>query len=266
MMKVYLESVGVVAPGMLSWLSSRSVLRGESMLNMESIPPLKPKVLPAAMLRRTTKHIRMAIAVASQTLENANTEGLVFASVFAASENDAEITDEICREVVSEDPFIAASSFNNSVSNAAVGTWSIVQKSQQPTTCVTGYDMTFTVGLLEAASQVVTENRNVMLVAHDVISGEPLYSLRPLLYEFGVGFLLTHQQTSNSLAQLNINISHDAISETIMQDEKLESIRSDNPAARSLPILNLLANEEDGSVVIPYHDNSFVEVDLKWLF
>lgn len=264
-MKVYIESLGVVGSGMLGWDSTRRILRGETKLNVEPLPSLKPKALPAAMLRRTTKHIRMAIEVASQTLANSLTDGLEFASVFAASENDAEITDEICRAIVSEDPFIAASSFNNSVSNAAVGTWSIVQKSQQPTTCVTGYDMTFTVGLLEAAAQAVAENRNALLVSHDVISAEPLYSLRPLSYEFGVGLLLTNQPTSHSLAQLNINLLYESLEETTMQNKKLESIRADNPAARSLPILHLLANEKDGSVTLPFHDQSCVKVEIKWL-
>ena len=265
-MKVYLQSIGVMGTGMLGWLSSRSILRGESPLKLEAIPKLKPKALPAAMLRRTTKHIRMAIEVASQTLEGVDTTNLEYASVFAASENDAEITDEICRAVVSDEPFIAASSFNNSVSNAAVGTWSILQKSQQPTTCVTGCDMTFSVGLLEAATQVVAENRNVILVSHDVMSREPLYSLRPLLYEFGVGFLLTPEQTPDSLAQFDINVLHDDCDVTIMNDKGLEAIRSDNPTARCLPLLNLLANEKNDTVYIPYHDETFVQVETKWLY
>lgn len=262
-MKVFVESIGVMGPGMLGWEATKPILRGESELVVEPLAPLKPKFLPPAMLRRTTKHIRMAIEVASQTLANAQAENLEFASVFAASENDAEITDEICRLVVSEEPFVAASSFNNSVSNAAVGTWSIALKSQQPTNCVTGYDVSFVVGLLEAASQVVAETRNVLLVSHDVIGGEPLWSLRPLLHDFGVGLLLTHQPTANSLAQLEIELLHDLAEETMLPDEKLEAIRRDNPAARSLPLLYLLANKQDGSVMLPYHDQSYVQVEIK---
>ena len=261
-MKVFVESIGITGPGLQGWENTRPVLRGEADFVVEPVPPLKPKALPPAMLRRTTKHIRMAIEVASQTLANADSDDLEFASVFTASENDAEITDEICRAVVSEEPFIAASSFNNSVSNAAVGTWSIARKTQHPTTCVTGYDFSFSVGLLEAASQVVAENRNVLLVSHDVIGPEPLWSLRPVQHDFGVGMLLTTQATPNSLAQLEIDLLHEPSSETTMQDDRLEAIRGDNPAARSLPILQLLANRQDGQVVLPYHDQSFVQVNI----
>lgn len=261
-MKVFVESVGVMGPGMLGWDNTRPIFRGEAELLIEPLPALKPTALSAAMLRRTTKHIRIAIEVASQTLSNAGTDGLEFASVFTASENDAEITDEICRAVVSDEPFIAASSFNNSVSNAAVGIWSIALKSQQPTTCVTGYDASFSVGLLEAASQLVTENRNMLLVSHDVISGEPLWSLHPMLHDFGVGLLLTCESTPHSLARLNISLQYDEVTETIMQDDTLEAIRCDNPAARSLPLLQMLANKQDGHVILPYHDQSFVQVDI----
>lgn len=262
MIRVYLAGIGIMAPGLKDWDAALPVLRGESEINLSPIPTLKPKYLSKGMLRRTTRHIRMAVGVAGQTIDSAGEFKEPFASVFSASENDPDITDEICQIVVSDEPFVSASSFNNSVSNAAVGAWSIAIKSQQPTTCVTGYDATFPVGLMEAGTQAHVENINVLLVSHDVIADEPLLSLRPLLYDFGVGLLLTPKPGPETLAELNIAYTCDERKISVMDNERLEHVRGDNPSARSLPLLEKIARKDDGKVILPYHDDCYLEVNV----
>lgn len=262
MIKVYIAGIGIMAPGLEGWDVALPVLCGESEIELSPIPILKPKYLSKGMLRRTTRHIRMAVEVAGQTIDSAGEFKKPFASVFSASENDPDITDEICQIVVSNEPFVSASSFNNSVSNAAVGTWSIAIKSQQPTTCVTGYDATFPVGLMEAGTQACIEDRNVLLVSHDVIADEPLLSLRPLLYDFGVGLLLTPKPGPETLAELNMAYTCEERTISIMDNECLEHMRGDNPSARSLPLLEKIARKEDAKVILPYHDDCFLEMDV----
>ena len=101
---------------------------------------------------------------------------------------------------------------------------------------------------------VLVEQQSTLLVAYDVPSPLPLQTKRPVRDSVGVAMVLTPQRTARTLATLGMQPGTAAVS--TMSDAALESLRLDNPAARALPLLALLARQQSGSVVLKLPGNA----------
>ncbi len=69
MKPVFVESAGVLAPGLAGWAASREVLAGERPYVAEPIPATIATLLPANERRRTTATVKLALQVAQEALE-----------------------------------------------------------------------------------------------------------------------------------------------------------------------------------------------------
>lgn len=254
MKPVYIESIGVLAPGLAGWPRARAVLAGETAYAPAPLPPLKPARLAPDVRRRTTDHIRLAVEVATEATQSLGDEARHLATVFASAESDGAITHDICQEVAKESPQVSPTRFHNSVNNAPAGYWCMAIGSQAPSTSVAGYDGTFAVGLLESATQLLMDAPRLLLVAHDTPLPEPLHGVRPFSAMFGAALVLTRERTPHSLAQIQIATApaSDVAAETTMNDPGLESLRRGNPAARALPLLSAVAARREADIVLPY--------------
>jgi len=99
------------------------------------------------------------------------------------------------------------------------------------------------------------------LVAYDSEYPQPLHAKRPVPDVFGVAMVLTPQRNERSFARLGAALteaSHDRLS-----DSKLETLRSAVPAARSLPLLRLLAISSGGTAILEYLDVSRMAVTVE---
>jgi hypothetical protein len=248
---IYLESVGVFAPGMAGWPQARAVLAGEARYSAAPPPALKPAKLAPDVRRRTTDHIRLAIEVATEATQAYGDDARAMPSVFATSDADGAITHDICQEVAKPLPQVSPTRFHNSVTNAPAGYWCMAIGSQAPSTSVAGYDGSFAVGLLECTVQLLSDTTNILLVAHDAPMPEPLQSVRPFSALFGVALVLTRERSPRSLAQLDIALAEPQ-AETPMHEQALEDVRRGNPAARSLPLLAALARRQPMDIHLPY--------------
>src|SRR5438105_145902 len=95
----YIESIGILTPGLVGWEQARAVLTGRVPYIPGALPPLKPARLAPDVRRRTTEHIRLAVEVATQATQALGDEIATLATVFASSESDGAITHDICTEV-----------------------------------------------------------------------------------------------------------------------------------------------------------------------
>ena len=125
---------------------------------------------------------------------------------------------------------------------------------------VCAYDASFGAGLLETLAQVVSDDRSCILVAYDTDYPEPLRYVRPIPDGFGVSMVLSPQRSAASIAAIHVDFSQ-VISDGL-NDGYLERLRTSIPAARSLPILSLLAREEAGQVIIDYLDAFQLTVEI----
>ena len=259
----FVEAVGVLAPGLAGWQQARAILAGETAYRFEKFAAPKLDILPPVERRRTGLPIKLAIAVGQDALLQAGQTAASLATVFASSDSDGEVIDEICKTLAGAERQISPTRFHNSVHNAPAGYWSIATGSHAPSTSLCALDWSVAAGLVEAASQIVADREDVLLIASDVPYPEPLLGARSVRHPFGSAFLLTHDCGNRSIAAFEINLKRRGRA-TRMQDPLLEEMRRDNSAGRALPLLAALAKPAQGqiAIVLEYIAGSALEISV----
>ncbi len=248
---VFIQAVGMVAPGLFGWEDARGVLSGDREYQPEALPALKPQMLKPNERRRISNTIKLALQTMQDGL-GAHSLANDLATVFASSEGDMEIVDKICRALDTDDRPVSPTHFHNSVHNAPAGYASIAAGSQNASTSIAALGGSFASGLLEAAVQTCTEQQPVMLVAYDYPVPFPLNEPIPITLPFAASLLLSAEPNADgNLARLDLRLERDG-PESRLEDTQLERLRQDNPAARSLPLLQTLAKGGQRQLTLPY--------------
>lgn len=250
MLTAYVRGVGLLGPGLTDWQSGAPVIAGAAPYHPCPTVLPAPQALPPAERRRTGATVKLAIAIAQQAVTSAAVDPVGLAAVFASSCGDGVICHEICETLATEDRQISPTRFHNSVHNAAAGYWSIATGATAASSAICAYDASFAAGLLEALTLIAVSGAPALLSAYETTYPEPLHGKRPLPDSFGAALVLTATSEETSLARITAALS-DAPRDR-MSDPQLEALRAGVPAARSLPLLRLLARHEPGRVVIDY--------------
>ncbi len=248
----WIDAVGLLGPGLPDWPAAARVLAGDEPYRPH--PTVLPALecLPAAERRRTGTVVRLALAAGLEALGRSGAEAAALPAVFSSSGGDGQNCHEICQVLAGAERQISPTRFHNSVHNAAAGYWGIATGAVAASNALCAYDASFAAGLLEALTQVATEETALLLVAYDASYPEPLRSTRPIPDAFAVALLLTPGHCARSLARLEA-APGPAPAERLA-DERLEALRASVPAARALPLLRRLARREAGAVTIEYLD------------
>jgi hypothetical protein len=253
MLNIHVDGIGVIGPGMTGWDQSVEILSGQSALVFAPIqlPPVES--LPPAERRRVGLSVKLAMAVGFEAARSASIDPSSLATVFSSTGGDCDICHSTLETLASVDRTVSPTRFHNSVHNAPSGYWSIATSCMEPSTSLCAYNATFSAAFLEATIQALDSGRPCLLIAYDMAYPEPLYSLRPIPHAFGVAMVLSPIKSDASRARISINLASSKA--TTLADQDLESLRIQVPAARSLPLLKLLASDKSGSVVIEYLDS-----------
>ena len=252
-MELYINGIGILGPGLANWAEGRILLASESPSCEAAMPEPGASLLPANEQRRSSESVRWALHVAQEAMQHAETDPLEVTSIFASSEGETGVLDRLCTALAEPQRTISPTLFHHSVHNAASGYWGVATGSQQSSTALACYDSSFCAALLEAAAYVHTDERPVLLVAYDLPPPPPLFAARPLGGGFATALLLTRAPGPHNLAQLDLTLSNDLSGEaTIMDDVRLETLRTRNQAAQSLPLLAAIARQCDTLVCLQY--------------
>jgi Beta-ketoacyl synthase, N-terminal domain len=244
---VYLEGVGIAGPGLDGWANASLVLSGVAAYEPVPFVPRPVALLPPAERRRAGGAVRLAIGVASEALAHADRDPQTMAMVFTSSGGDGDTVHEILCVLATEAREVSPTRFHNSVHNAPAGYWAVAAGSCEPSTSLCAYDASFAAGLMDAAAQATVDDRPVTLVAYDLPYPEPLHGVRPIVDLAGLALVLTPSPTERSIARLlltsgvSVTSGSPGMLPTPLADERLERLRSGNPAARGLPLLAALA-------------------------
>lgn len=257
----WVEGVGLLGPGLRNWSSGAAVLAGQVPYEASptSIPALE--CLPPAERRRTGKVVRLALAVGLEASAHAAAERATLPAVFSSSGGDGENCHEICQVLASAERQISPTRFHNSVHNASSGYWGIATGATAASNALCAHDASFAAGLLEALVQARIDETAVLLIAYDSDYPQPLRSARPIPDTFGVALLLTPAARQQSLARLTAQL-YTAPAERLA-DAKLEALRAEIPAARSLPLLRRLARSEAGAAMIEYQESQSLRIEVS---
>lgn len=256
-----IQGIGMLGPGLPDWSAARAVLRGERpYVAARSVLPL-PAVLPPAERRRAGRIIKTALAVGAEAVAEAAADVRTLATVFSSSGGDGDNCHEICVTLASRERLISPTRFHNSVHNAAAGYWSIAHACTEGSTSLCAGDASFGAGLLEALAQLACGAPAVLLLAYDADYPPPLRAKRPIPDAFGAALLLTPPDSASGLARLQLSVS-DAPAAT-MANAELEWLRRSIPAARSLPLLERLAQPRRGTVVLDYLPGARLAIEVQ---
>ncbi len=263
-LSAFIESVGVIGPGLANWPQAADVLaaRAPYASARTVLPP--PDGLPAAERRRTGPVVKIALAVGHEAVAASGRDATTLAAVFAASGGDGVNCHAICATLAGDDRQLSPTRFHNSVHNAPAGYWSIAAGARATSNVLCAHDGSFAAGLLESVCQVAVDGVPTLLIAYDADYPEPLHAVRPVADAFGVALVLAPQASAATLARLDVTLT-DAQASTLASPE-LEALRTNNPAARVLPLLEVLAclaePRRQGSVVIDYMPEVRVHIDV----
>lgn len=261
-MRIYVEGVGLLGPGLNGWQASRPVLSGGEPYVPAPTVVTASELLPPAERRRTGIPVKLALAVGYEAFTHAGRDVAATATVFASSSGDGENLHHICATLASPQREISPTRFHNSVHNAAAGYWSIAARSQEPSTSLCCYDASFAAGLLEAAAQIAVNGIPVALIAYDQPYPEPLHAVRAIGASFGMALVLAPQATGRTFASLEVTLIPHEARPSCMSDAGLDRVRAGIPAARSLPLLAALARGAAAVVILAYGDQNHLRVEV----
>jgi hypothetical protein len=248
MMRVFVEGIGILAPGLEAWPLTREVLANTRPYEPRPVSAPPVGLLPPAERRRAGLTIRLAMAVGIEALGQAQRAPEEMPMVFATSGGDGETIHEILAVLATQQREVSPTRFHNSVHNAPSGYWALATGSRAPSISLSAYDATFAAGLLEAAVQVTVHDGPVTLIAYDVPYPPPLHAARPVAAIFGTALVLAPHDSERAIASLTVAMADFPQSTTGMLDPELERLRLANPAARALPLLAAMARGNGGMI------------------
>ena len=259
---MFIKAIGLAAPGLPDWPTAIAVLNNNMPYQINPLDRYKPTLLPANERRRATNTVRLAFRVCEEACREYMDEVSTFASVFASSGGDYDVIDAICRVLGESDRSVSPTQFHNSVHNAAAGYWSIATRSMQGSTSLSAFNCSFAGGLLEAGTLISQQKKSILLAAYDTTPPQPIAQKHHIQHPFAVALLLSPNADSKAIAKLSLRMCQDQ-AESLCENTALEPLRVNNPAARSLPLLELLAQEKNGTVSVKYPGNRAIEITLS---
>lgn len=259
----YVQGIGLIGPGLTDWQSGARALAGEEAYSPSptNVPP--PEGLPPAERRRTGATVKLALSVVQQAVAAAGVDPVRVPAVFSSSGGDGLICHEICETLASADRQLSPTRFHNSVHNAAAGYWSLATGATAASTALCAHDGSFAAGLLEALALVAADHVPVLLSTYETSYPEPLRTKRPLPDSFAVALVLTPAPEPHALARITASLCNAGTAADRLAEPQLEALRAALPAARSLPLLRLLARREPGEVVLDYIGEQRVAVEVR---
>jgi beta-ketoacyl synthase-like protein len=263
MLTAYITGIGLIGPGLPDWQRGGRAIAGEEAYAPCPTTIPVPEGLPAAERRRTGATVKLALSVAQQAVAAAGVDPQGLPTVFSSSGADGLICHEMCETLASADRQLSPTRFHNSVHNAAAGYWSLATGATAASTALCAHDGSFAAGLLEALALVAVDRVPVLLSAYETAYPGPLLAKRPLLDSFAVALVLTPAPTPNARARLTASLCSTAAAADRLSEPRLEALRAAVPAARSLPLLRLLARREAGEVVLDYLGEQRVAVQVR---
>jgi len=245
------EGVGLVGPGLAGWSQACDVLcsRVSYAPARTSVPT--PDALPAVERRRAGKSVRISLAAGLEAATAAGRDPRDMGAVFASSTGDGENVHAICEMLASNDRLLSPTRFHNSVHNAPSGYWGIATGSQRSANSLAAFDASFGAGLVEALSRLAAEpDEPVLIIAYDAPYPEPLNATRPIPDAFAVALALASVDETARGPTITLEVG--GTESDVLGDPQLEQLRRAIPAARSLPLLRLLARGEKGVATLDY--------------
>ncbi len=262
-LRVAIEGVSFWASRLPGWDIARAVIRGEQAPPEAPSPRPSPTLLAPTERRRAPDTVAVALEVAARACEAAGRKPSELPSVFASTHGDLAISDYMCSTLATTPTLISPIKFHNSVHNAAAGYWSIGTGSLAPYTAISSYEYTFGEGLLEAATQVVCEQRPVLYVAFDIEAKGALATMATSRGLLGAGLVLA--PVSQSQQQRGLILTTESVSESRPTPARsaAAALVAENALAPCLPFFEVLAGSSPRTLSLALSRQTALNVQVN---
>lgn len=257
----YIEGIGLLGPGFTDWPNSYAILSGQQPYQPSKTVIPTPELLPAAERRRASDIVKLTLATSLEAMAAAGLQAASLPSVFSFSNGDGLNCHTICEMLASDDRQISPTRFHNSVHNAAAGYWSIATGTMATSSVLCAFDASFGAGLLDAMTQVVVDDTRCILMVSDTPYPEPVFSKRPIPDNFGIALVLSPQPSAQAIAKIIVSMTNDDGDK--FDDIAMEALRLAIPAARGLPLLQAIALQKHGRIVLDYLDSTRLAIEVS---
>lgn len=238
-MRVSVNAVGVLAPGLPDWEAARAVLAKQRGFVASVLDTPQPNCLASAERRRSSPTVRLAIAAAEQALRQTSLMPQDMAMVFSSYEAAGLITHQLC-ETLADSRDVSPTQFHNSVHNAPSGYYTIAMNAKRAASSVCRGEWSFAAGLLNAAAQAVTDNIAVLYVCYDSPLPTPMCDVMPVVEATAIALVLTPLDDTKSLATWDVSIVPSR--GVVVWQDWVPPVWHANASARGFAALELLAN------------------------
>jgi hypothetical protein len=259
LLTVWVKGVGVWAPGAADWAAFKAVVQGAA----EPGPVQKPlaEALPPNERRRAPETVLLAAAAAGQAVSMSGEDAATLACVFASTHGDQTITDYMCATLASAPAELSPTRFHNSVHNAPAGYWTIATHCHAPSSAVTGGDASFGAVLLEAATQAIADDRDVLLACYDIAGAGPLGVMTDTTGPFAVALVVSPCATPGAI-RMDLTPEPGHVPAAPTGHAWLDALAASNPSAQSIPLLHALALGRAQALRLPAARGLDLHIDL----
>ncbi|MDR9499684.1 MAG: beta-ketoacyl synthase chain length factor [Hydrogenovibrio sp.] len=257
-MNLFLQAVGLQAPGLEGWENALPVLQGVQPYQAEPLSRYSPQFLPANERRRTTDTIKLALRTAEDTSQHLSPKARSqLPAVFACVDGDTAVFAKMAQSTLTDEPMVSPIHFHNSVHNAPAGYWMIGQHNQKAASALSAGEHQLGNSLLETIGQLEEAEPHAMLILYDLPIDPIIENHQPEIVPFGAGLILSLQPGPSPLATLEIEITqgHSYPPETDWFGA--------NQAAQILPLLQALARQKAASFAYPLSPDLHLSVHLQ---
>lgn len=233
-----------------NWADLSNLLQGGEFTE-DGLKGPKPEIIPANERRRAPLPVRLAVDSSWQATQSSPYDADELRCVFVSSLGDTQLTDYMCRALAGEIKQLSPTKFHNSVHNAAAGYWTISTGCMRAANSIAGYEESVPLTLLEAMTQVCSENKPILLTFYDAPVSPVLQSLLKNKQPFAFSMVLaptTASQEENQRGQLiEMELLERRVEWPELKVSSLQEYYATNPTAKILPLLSAAAAAQTSS-------------------
>ncbi|WP_425257906.1 beta-ketoacyl synthase chain length factor [Rubrivivax sp. RP6-9] len=251
--RLYIDGVALWTPALPGWAQARAALRGDpAPAQAAAHAPARPSppLLAANERRRAPDSVLVALEVASAAVAMAGQDPATLASVFTSAHGDLAIVDALCSTLAANPLLLSPTRFHHSVHNAASGYWAIATGCRAPSSAVSGFEASFAIGFVEAASQLAADGVPVLLAGFDTDARGPLASVNRSRGLLGVALVLAPAVSAHSLCAVDWCVHGGSAALPPLQSGAAQALEA-NAMADALPLFELLARAAPATAATP---------------
>lgn len=258
---VYVDGIGVWAPGIADWAALRGVLSSGDITLPDANAKPAPAILPPTERRRAPEPVLLASEAASQAVLMAGRDPATLPCVFTSTHGDLAITDAMCATLAADPRELSPTRFHNSVHNAPAGYWTVATHCNASATAISAGPASFAAGILEAATEVAADGEPVLLAAYDIAARGPLAEVAPSGVPFAAAFVLSPSRSAASLAQFSLYPLQGTPARRELP-RALAALTTNPTAAQALPLLIALARGVPVRVALASGANTSLAIEV----